>query len=271
MDIHDIQHVSLEILKDVHAFCVSNNIKYTLYGGTMIGAVRHHGFIPWDDDVDIAMPRPDYERFIASYHSPNGYIVVSNETHGAKIAHARVCEMNKTIVRQYYPWCDFTTGICIGLFPLDGVPDNREKALNYIKQMRKKWAFLGAFRESYRNMRRNNSFKDNFKILLKKMFFRNPLTHNIDWTARYIRNCKSIPFGKTSHYANLAYMEYGMREYQKVSDFDHLLTMPFEDGVFYVIGGYDQHMTTKYGDYMKLPPEEERVYKHGRSNCFWKV
>jgi len=61
LNLSGIQQSSLKVLKDVHRFCVSNDINYTLFGGTLIGAIRHHGFIPWDDDIDIAMPRPDYD------------------------------------------------------------------------------------------------------------------------------------------------------------------------------------------------------------------
>ena len=69
----EIQQVSLKIMKDIHDFCVKNNISYSLYGGSAIGAIRHKGFIPWDDDLDIAMPRPDYDRFIKTYRSEKGY------------------------------------------------------------------------------------------------------------------------------------------------------------------------------------------------------
>ena len=67
MTIQEIQQVTLEILKDVHEFCVDNNIRYSLSGGTLLGAIRHNGFIPWDDDADIQLPRPDYDRFIRTY------------------------------------------------------------------------------------------------------------------------------------------------------------------------------------------------------------
>lgn len=100
MTLKEIQNVSLDILKDLHKFCVENNINYTLCGGTLLGAIRHNGFIPWDDDVDVAMPRPDYERFIKEFHSEKGYIL---KARGASdddtfMAYARICDIEKTIV-----------------------------------------------------------------------------------------------------------------------------------------------------------------------------
>ena len=67
MALKEIQQVSLDILKDVHQFCINNGIHYSLCYGTLLGAIRHNGFIPWDDDIDIMMPRPDYDRFVNTY------------------------------------------------------------------------------------------------------------------------------------------------------------------------------------------------------------
>ena len=69
MTLRELQLFALEILKDVHQFCTQNNIKYSLYAGTLLGAIRHQGFIPWDDDIDIVMPRDDYNRFCQTYQS----------------------------------------------------------------------------------------------------------------------------------------------------------------------------------------------------------
>ena len=93
----DIQQVSLDILKDIHSFCQKENIKYSLAYGTLIGAIRHRGFIPWDDDVDIMMPRPDYERFIRTYHSAQGYEILP-EGEESMIAMARVYDVQRTYV-----------------------------------------------------------------------------------------------------------------------------------------------------------------------------
>ena len=91
MNIQEVQHISLELLKEVHEFCVENDVKYTLFSGTLIGAIRHHGFIPWDDDLDIAMPRPDYEKFIHSFKSKKGNKLFTREMQGDNV----ICRYNQ--------------------------------------------------------------------------------------------------------------------------------------------------------------------------------
>ena len=77
MTLREVQLFELDILKDVHEFCMANHINYSLAYGTLIGAIRHKGFIPWDDDRDIVMPRPDHDRFCRTYKSEAGYEIFS--------------------------------------------------------------------------------------------------------------------------------------------------------------------------------------------------
>lgn len=270
MTLQDIQNECLRILKDVHQFCVDNDITYTLYGGTMIGAIRHKGFIPWDDDIDIAMPRPDYERFVRSYVSRNGYELICEEKGNSLLAFARVVDNERTMVKASLPWTDHITGVCIDIFPLDGAPDDKKEAERFMRSLRKYWTYAKLSRVALRKMSDYKSFKMRQNILLRKILFRNPISKNINWTRLYSKKCKQIPYGSTKHFANVAFMEYGMKEYQEMADFQTTTLVEFEGDKYCVCNGYDHLMRVKYGDYMQLPPEKDRVYKHGGSKYYWK-
>ena len=271
MTLKEIQDVGLNILHDVHTYCIANKINYTLYGGTMIGAVRHQGFIPWDDDIDIAMPRSDYERFIENYQSIKGYKLICFEQGDSQLAFARVCEMERTYVRQSLPWCSQQTGVYIDVFPLDGAPDNEKEAECFIKKRYFSWMCLKLSRVSQRNISEQKTMKKKLNVLVRRLLFRNIITKRINWTQRHIRLCKSIPFGSTQHFANVSFMEYKMKEYQEISDYQFTKKVTFEDGEFCVCNGYDHLMRVKYGDYMQLPPFEQRNLKHGGSGYYWKI
>lgn len=139
MSLQDVQSFSLEILKDVHAFCVENNINYSLAYGTLIGAVRHQGFIPWDDDIDIIMPRPDYDRFCREYHSDKFKTAVAG-TPSVYIAFSRVYDDQYTFVEnRQMPWASFETGVWIDIFPIDAVCDDYDTFINTGKKLQKLW------------------------------------------------------------------------------------------------------------------------------------
>ena len=136
MTLQDVQKVSFDILKDVHSFCELHQIRYSLAYGTLIGAVRHKGFIPWDDDVDIVIPRPDFERFCQEYKSSLGYELYTPEDSYNFLPYARVCDNEHTIVKTNRPWSTEPTGIWIDIFPLDGLPSDETDFLNLVKSLR---------------------------------------------------------------------------------------------------------------------------------------
>lgn len=258
---HDIQKISLEILKDVHEFCVHNQINYTLFGGTLIGAIRHNGFIPWDDDLDIAMPRPDYERFVQQYKSSKGYQLFAREKQGDNIyiAYTRVCEMNKTYVAAHtFPWSTYTTGIWIDIFPLDGMPSDINKAV--IHTQRANRLFWRNYRA--RSIRAALNRKGNLFFSFKKIIWRILLPY-YSVCDKLIKVCKTYDYNKSSFYSNLSFAGYGFKEYCSKKALKEYTLHKFENETFYVMSGYDFALKAKYGDYMTPPPVERQVGMHG--------
>ncbi len=269
MTTRDIQMVSLDILKDIHEFCVENNIKYTLFSGTLIGAIRHKGFIPWDNDLDIAFTRPEYEKFVKSYKSKKGFKLFARERQGKNVylSYSRICDMNRTYVDDSTcPWTSETKGVWIDVFVLDGADSDIVKATRFSNLNHFVWKIGMLRRKSYSSLDIYNSFKGKAKCILSKMLFFWCPNRIWDW---HIKLCKTIPFEGSDSYSHWAWGGWGMREYYKTSAFSDYLLMPFEDAEFYVIQGYDGALRAKYGDYMKLPPVEKRVGEH-QWKFYWK-
>lgn len=271
MTLQEIQAVSLDILKDVHDFCVKNNIRYTLYGGTMIGAIRHHGFIPWDDDVDIAMPRPDYERFISSYKSSNNYRLFKGGTKDCILAFSRVCDMNQTLVEvKEMPWTNLKTGIWIDIFPVDGVSNSMFLVRLQFVLCKLLWLVCSNARSALSSISHYSNSSKKMKLYIKRILLNNCILNANSLTKFYVACCKRIKWGTTCHVANLAYMGYGFKEFQVYDDFRDYVLCDFAGEKLYVIAGYDHSLRLKYGDYMQLPPEEKRNANHPLQSYYWK-
>lgn len=269
MSVRDVQMVSLDILKDVHNFCVNNNIRYTLACGTLLGAIRHNGFIPWDDDVDIQMPRPDYIRFIQTYKSENGFRLLAREKDGSSVYRrlARVCDVNRTYVNNdLAPSQKAEIGVAIDIQPIDGAPSNRDEAERFLKGV--------TWRLKITNYHRGRYIPID---ALKKLSGRKKLKFTLKKIIGYL-----IPgscFERLSEFQqkyNLddsdyfyASITYGMGEWQPKSNIENFILHKFEDSEFYIMSGYEANLQSLYGDYMQLPPVEKRrthaLYKH-----YWK-
>ena len=120
----EVKQLQLDILSSVHDFCDSNGLRYSLAGGTLLGAVRHKGFIPWDDDIDILMPRPDYELFIQKYQKEHHVVQNYITDKGYFFLFTKIYDDRTTIIEDRTK-----TGVCIDVFPVDGLPnkENSEK------------------------------------------------------------------------------------------------------------------------------------------------
>lgn len=259
--LEELHGIELEILKDFHSFCIANDLRYSLAGGTLLGAVRHKGFIPWDDDIDVMMPRPDYERFIRSYRS-RFYAIREPRVHSRAFRpFAKVVDR-----RTVLPDDDFRgeqPGVWMDVFPIDGAAspaffppsDSRTWKLFSILLLVK----------NLRMFSRKRSFAKNAILLAASPI---KLLPNRLFAEVLQRIAARDPFD-ASPFRGCRVWGYGRRETLPAHVFSGRIEVPFEGGSFCAISGWREYLTAIYGDFMQLPPLEKRSPSHGL-NAFWK-
>ena len=268
LSLQELQAESLKILKDVHTFCVENKIMYSVAYGTLIGAIRHKGFIPWDDDIDIMMPRPDYDRFCNSFQSSRYKIKSPEKDKDCMIAFARVYDDKCTIIDTVIPWCGEKSGVWIDVFPMDTVPDDvlfKDKPA--YKKAVKSWKISIPARGALSSFRKDKPIIFNLKLIAKKILFRRNSARKYIDKVLYCQHL--LDWGSTRHWSQLSYFD--QMGWFNMDDFVGAELMPFEDSEVMVMNGYDNVLRESYGDYMQLPPEEERSgHTVGATKFYWK-
>lgn len=248
-----LHEVEMEILDEIDRICIENGLNYFLMGGSMLGAVRHKGFIPWDDDIDIAMPRKDYDKFIKICRTKldQKYYLHCFETDKQYyLPFAKIRKNNTIFLEKAIEKLETHHGIFVDIFPFE----NAKKAdsffqkiqailvrtitetMFYKKKIIKKESCRHTFVVSIFNM-----FSGPFLMKLQRMLMRLNRNDCADYLVALSGSC-----------------EY-RRATSPKSVFLPTKPIQFENRVYQGMNNPDEYLKSVFGDYMKLPPEEERV------------
>lgn len=254
MYLERVQHTEIEILDVVHSFCVKNNIRYSLAYGTLLGAVRHQGFIPWDDDIDLMMLRSEYDRFIDLWkkNPPEGYFLQTDDTDPKYINNFLKIRKNNTafIQNEREKKCPYHTGIFIDIFPTDRVaPAGLQRKFQYL-----------ACQFNMLMTRNYTSGNKGFGGVIERILLKLPrsLKQAIKKQSYRIKT----KYNNAKNNELLLFVCVTIKSSQKYFDsdlFDDFTELSFNGKKYMAFKKYDYYLKSRYGDYMKLPPEKERT------------
>lgn len=250
----ELKVIQMDVLQAIDEFCGVNNIKYSLACGTLLGAARHKGYIPWDDDIDIYIPRADYLRLMRLFPDvyKGRYKLVSIE---------RDRKWDRTSAKAYdiftsfyEPGQSYHLGVNIDIFPIDDVPDN-EKEWNSFD---KKRTFINKLLDNGRYSKVSINRFSCKRLFIQLFFCLVSCRQLAELLNKYVQQFNKCNYSRCFESCTAVLVK---NPFPKAL-FDDLILLPFEDREYYVFADYDTYLTASYGNWRELPPEEKRVSHH---------
>ena len=256
ININELKKIQVEILDYIDKFCKKNKINYWIDCGTLLGAIRHSGYIPWDDDIDIGMLRDDYDKFLRLFNNEDSkYKLLAVENNNDYyFAFGKVVDTN-TVLFEPDEETGIKTGVYIDVFVYDNAPDDDK----LVKEMYDKRDYYNKFRiaQLYPSLYDKTSFKKRIMRFFLNLYLKF-LPKNY-YTKKCIQNSKKYIYNNTKRVGNFT------SDAKIICDkhiFNSFIPVTFENKKYPAPVGYDEWLKAFYGDYMKLPPKEKQVSNH---------
>ena len=260
LSLKEIQTIELELLKQFDGICKANNLRYSLGGGTLLGAVRHKGFIPWDDDIDVMMPRPDYDVFLSLCAKENfPFNLISYETRkGYRGLFVKLSNPKTEIIDSVLD-NDFEIGVNIDVFPIDGLGNSMDEALELFKKTRFDRELLNA--SGWKKFTRSKTRGLVYEPIRLAFFLGSRFVNRSSLIQKIETKNRAVSFDGSA-FAGCICGTYREKEIMPQRTFTEYISLPFEDTSFMAISDYDSYLKAHYGDYMQPPPEKKRITHH---------
>lgn len=256
--------ISINLLRYLDKVCRENDVKYSITGGTLLGAVRHRGFIPWDDDVDVFLTRPEYEKLLACFPKDGTYRLYNRQTEeGYVYVWSRLID-TRTMIEKSPNCAALGKGLFLDVCVVDGLPRLKILRSLHMAHLRVLYRLRRCCIQKPGTKRYNE--KGALFVFMKKIV---NLLSNIEyWNRRIEKVMQRYPFDRSEYVGNFVSSGYGKRELLHKSVFDSYSDMEFEGIKTMVCDGYEEYLNNIYGDYMMLPEFEKRRGHHP-AEAYW--
>lgn len=246
-----IQEEELKLLKEFIKICSSNKIKYFSLGGSLLGAVRHKGFIPWDDDMDLGLPRKDFEKLTKEidFDKYNKNYILENSEVNLGVYQYKL-KSGVQISGKVYE-------VCLDIFPLDGVPNNNLKKYYFEKKILL-YRMLYKFSVIDQVVEKDRGILENLLVKTAKLLKLNRIISTSIIHQKLTELIKSYDYDSSKNVGNIL-GRYREKEIVDKEYFGKGILLPFEDTYINCPINYDSYLKCIYGNYMQLPPMENRI------------
>ena len=260
LSLKEIQGIELNLLLQLDSICRENNLRYSLGGGSLLGAIRHKGFIPWDDDIDVMMPRPDYEAFLKLCRTQDvAFNLITYDTvEGYNGLFSKIWDP-ATMIRDDLMGVSYELGVSIDVFPLEGLGNSEAEAYRIFKKTAWNREMLNAV--TWKKFFRSKTHSILIEPIRFAMFVLSRFTDPKKLLRKVDEENLRHPF-EGSEYAGCVCGSYREQEIMKTDTFRNYIDVEFEGHSLRAIQNYDEYLTKHYGDYMALPPKEKQVTHH---------